>query len=94
MQCDCITEVSKNLAKNMTTQIGAAAQAECQNQALCIVGNSLESHVAIHFKITSSAKGYVKGKTMNVIASFCPFCGKPTKPEIKAEDATAPATPA
>ena len=46
MQCDCITEVSKNLAKNMTTQIGAAAQAECQNQALCIVGNSLESHLA------------------------------------------------
>lgn len=89
MQCECITKVSKNLAESLTSEIGAAAQATCQNQALCIIGNSLESHIAIHFKITSSAKGYVKGKTMNVIASFCPFCGKPTKPESKAEDAAA-----
>lgn len=85
MQCNCIKEIEKNLAEQHVAQTGATARVECQGRVLAIDEDmSLRANVAIPFRIMSTAKGYLRGKTVSVHVNYCPYCGKKTREEVPA----------
>lgn len=89
MNCNCIKELEQKLAKHYSEQLGVAAQVECQDVALILNGNSMVSRLKNAFQVTAQSKGFIKGKTIPVTGSYCPFCGKavaptPAKPATEA----------
>ena len=87
MNCNCIKELEQKLAKHYSEQLGVAAQVECQDVALILTGNSMASRLKNAFQVTAQSKGFIKGKTIPVTGSYCPFCGKAVVPK-PAEPAT------
>ncbi|EEG08205.1 hypothetical protein [Pseudogulbenkiania ferrooxidans] len=89
MNCTCLQDLEKRLAAKFSEDLGVSAKAECQNEAFMLEGNTMKLAHVTNYKITASAKGFVKGKTVPVTASYCPFCGKSvkTQPAEKKEQA-------
>jgi len=89
MNCNCIKELEQKLATHYSEQLGVAAQVECQDVALILNGNSMVSRLKNAFQVTAQSKGFIKGKTIPVTGSYCPFCGKAvvTKPVEPATEA-------
>lgn len=89
MQCDCITEATKNMTELMQKQLGSSAKAECKSLGMIVTKDlGIQDAMFIPFEITADKPGYRKGKQMNMTANFCPICGTRINPE------SAPATPA
>ena len=77
MDCNCISEVEKNLLENNPKYKKVSIET-----GLVIMGNSLESRVAIALTLISESKtGKEKVIKNHIYASFCPFCGKSAKKE-------------
>lgn len=87
MNCNCIKELEQKLAKHYGEQLGVSAQVECQDVALILTGNRMVSRLKNAFQVTAQSKGFIKGKTIPVTGSYCPFCGKAVV-EVPAEPAT------
>lgn len=74
MQCNCIHETTQKMTEHMKEKLGDTAKAECNNIVLLFSG---ETRFSIPFQITADKPGYRKGKVMNMVANYCPICGKP-----------------
>lgn len=90
MQCNCITETTQRITEHVKAQLGDTAKADCKSTVITF-GESLDAMFAIHFEITADKPGYRKGKVMNMVVSYCPFCGKPAKPPKAEAPAAQPA---
>jgi hypothetical protein len=67
MKCECVARVEKELAAKFAKDLNIDVEqvtAECQSAGFTVQDNTL--------------KGYRRGKTVPMIAAFCPFCGSPT----------------
>jgi len=82
MNCNCIKEVEEKLAEYRKPLAGDDAVARMENIAWAINGNKVLTVINIPFRVKGSKKGYTseKGRIETITASFCPFCGKSTKP--------------
>jgi hypothetical protein len=79
MKCDCIDRVEKELAEKFANDLGVEhVTAECQSSGFSIQGNTMIVVFKSDFRIRAEAKGFRRGKSVPVIAAFCPFCGTPT----------------
>ncbi|ODP35129.1 hypothetical protein [Pandoraea sp. ISTKB] len=87
MNCDCISTTEKRIEEKFSAELGADIKATCTAAALAVRGNALETCLYTRFKLTGNAKGYTRGKEITMIASFCPFCGEPTKPKEENQSA-------
>lgn len=77
MNCNCISEVEKNLLENNPKYKKVSIE-----RGLVIIGDSLVSRVYIAFTLVSESKtGKEKVTKNHIYASFCPFCGKSAKKE-------------
>ncbi|AYQ88661.1 MAG: hypothetical protein V4793_01630 [Paraburkholderia tropica] len=77
MNCNCISELEKKLAERYSAELGSPASVECRDVGFSMAANSIRVIHKTEFKVTAQAKGWARGKVIPVIASFCPFCGKP-----------------
>jgi hypothetical protein len=77
MNCNCVTEVEKQLANHMKPQAGDDAKATCQATVFQIT-STLRLMLQIPFRVKGSKKGFTSanGKEVPVTASHCPFCGR------------------
>ncbi|WP_340529490.1 hypothetical protein [Cupriavidus necator] len=86
LSCECISNIEKLVAETISEKIGAPAEARCE-----AVGFSLGGEVGLlhltNFKVTSEKKGWAKGKSIPVQASYCPFCGVASDQRAKGEPA-------
>jgi hypothetical protein len=82
MNCDCINVVEKKLAEFRKPLAGDDAVARMENIGWMINENKAVTVINMPFRVKGSKKGYTtdKGKIDSITASFCPFCGKSTKP--------------
>ncbi|WP_353191374.1 hypothetical protein [Pandoraea pnomenusa] len=80
MNCDCISVTEKRIAEKFSAELGADIKATCMGTGFLVRDNELAVCINTRFKLTGNAKGYQRGKEINMIASYCPFCGKSTKP--------------
>jgi uncharacterized Zn finger protein (UPF0148 family) len=80
MNCNCISNIEKKIQASIEEQLGVSAKVECQATGFTFGQSVRLQHITL-FKVTADAKGYKKGKLTNVLASFCPFCGRSTKEE-------------
>ncbi len=90
MQCNCIEEIEAKIKEHMQPDVKAPIEsARCQNISYVLNGANAGTHIGIPFGVKADAPGYRsrKGKEFTVIASYCPFCGKSTKPEATKEPA-------
>lgn len=75
LQCECISSIEKTVAAKISEQIGAPAKAECE-----AVGFSMGKEIGLlhltNFRVTSEKRGWTRGKSIPVQASYCPFCGQ------------------
>jgi hypothetical protein len=78
MNCNCINELEKKLADKYSSELGTPANVECKAAGFTF-GKSLQVVHKSEFKITANAAGFKKGKSIPMVASFCPFCGTSTK---------------
>lgn len=78
MNCNCISEIEIKLAKRYSEEFGADASADCQSAGFSMSSNSIRVIHKTEFKIVAQAKGFMRGKLIPVISSYCPFCGKST----------------
>lgn len=74
MQCNCIHETTLKMTEHVKGQLGETAKAECNAFVMLLTG---EVRFAVPFQITAERPGYRKGKVMNMVANYCPICGKP-----------------
>ena len=86
MKCGCIKTVTENVRKSLEDRpelTGKITSVECNAVGIAIIGNSLLTTINIPFAIKADAPGFRsnKGKSMSMIASYCPFCGVSTKEE-------------
>ncbi|MCG9100483.1 hypothetical protein [Laribacter hongkongensis] len=89
MQCNCLTDIEKKLTEKMAADLGVAVEVRSKNETFVLNENRMDVRHYSTFKITAQAKGYVRGKDIPVISSYCPFCGKKAISEPAAEDAQA-----
>ncbi|VVE79330.1 gp41 [Pandoraea sputorum] len=92
MNCDCISRTENAVAEKFSAEVGADIKATCMGTGFLLHGSSLAVCINTTFKLTGSAKGYTRGKEINMIASFCPFCGESTKPGETSKAAEAKST--
>jgi hypothetical protein len=78
VNCNCIGEIEKNLAKKYSSELGVDATADCMASGFSMSGNLVRVIHKTDFRITAPAKGFVRGNIMPVFASYCPFCGTST----------------
>lgn len=86
MQCNCIEEIEARVKEHVQPKIKVPIEAvKCQNISW-VFGNGAGTYISIPFGVKADATGYrsEKGKQFMVHASYCPFCGKPTKPKSEA----------
>lgn len=83
MNCDCIGKTEKKIAEYLKPQAGEDVKVECLATAISI-NDDMGLHMAIRipFSVKGSKKGFTsqKGKEMPVMASYCPFCSRDTRP--------------
>jgi len=81
MNCNCISEIERKLAKCYTEELSADATADCQASGFAMGVDTVRVIHKTEFKIVAQAKGFTRGKLVPVLASYCPFCGKPAGEE-------------
>lgn len=77
MNCNCISEIEIKMAKRYSEELGVEAFADCQSAGFAMGNNFVRLIHKTEFKIIAQAKGFMRGKLVPVVASYCPFCGKP-----------------
>lgn len=81
MNCNCISDMERRVADKYTQDTGISMTATCQNIGILLDPPAAGDAIYMTtFKVTGQVKGFGKGKTISVTASFCPFCGKAVKP--------------
>ncbi|MDF3837100.1 hypothetical protein P3W85_29715 [Cupriavidus basilensis] len=78
LTCTCITDIEAKVAETMTKKIGSPATAKCESIGFTF-GKACGIVHLTNFKVTAEKKGWTRGKSIPMQASFCPFCGKATK---------------
>lgn len=80
MQCKCIDEITAKLKQHAVEKLGAINPSLSMNN-LGINFNTGEGVISLPFTIRAENKPFntLKGKSINMVASFCPFCGKSAK---------------
>lgn len=83
MNCDCIQEMEKDVAEKFAAEAGNNVQALCKSIGFAVVGNTLTAHLFIPFSVTGTKRGFnsKNGRAVNMLARFCPFCGKDQAPK-------------
>ncbi len=76
MNCNCIGEIEKKLAKRYSAELETDATADCQSAGFAMGEEGVRVIHKTEFKIVAQAKGFARGKLVPVLASYCPFCGK------------------
>jgi len=93
MNCDCLTEI-KEQVKELALKEGLDVQFVSVDNLSFIIDERLArtviaQPVTVDYKhITKKGDEKRKSKTYKIIPSFCPFCGKPVKTEVKDETNT------
>ena len=90
MQCDCLSRVKENVKEHVAKQ--GVVNPRVSEQFLGINLSNGEATVNLVYTIHGDNRPYntQKGKPLNMVASFCPFCGNPTmKPKEEKTDAPA-----
>lgn len=84
MNCDCIQKTAEMMAIHYTDQAGEGTTAECQNMAINFGTGGLSLMIPYTVRGSKGAKfRSAKGNLVNVLATYCPLCGKSTKPEVR-----------
>ena len=89
MQCDCLCRVKEKVKEHVAHQ--GVVNPRVHEQFLGIAMSTGEAVINLVYSVHGDNRPYntQKGKPLNMVAKFCPFCGKPTmKP--KEEKANAP----
>lgn len=93
MNCGCIKRLEGEIAQApfVKAKAGDNIKVTCAATGFQMTDDmNLKLVINIPFRIRGTAKGFTseKGKEMPVVASFCPFCGKPanTAPDNNNED--------
>ncbi|QRE00445.1 hypothetical protein [Burkholderia phage BCSR52] len=60
MNCNCISEVEKKLAKRYSEELGADATADCQSAGFEMGDGSIRVTHKTEFKIVAQAKGFAR----------------------------------
>lgn len=78
--CDCIKEIQDNIKNDITKNEKYSKleikSVECGNTACIIEENKLVARLAILFTVHHQQIGRKKNTTINMVAKYCPFCGK------------------
>lgn len=79
MKCTCVYDVSKQIAAKMAERGAVNARVDPVFVALDL--NTGGEVITLPYTVHGDNKPYntMKGKTVSMFASFCPFCGVPTK---------------
>lgn len=79
MNCDCMTEVKAKLMAHVTGM--GVVNPRVSPDFLGINLGTGEGIISMAYTVRGDNKPYntQKGKPLNMIASFCPFCGVSTK---------------
>lgn len=92
MDCGCIKRLEGEIAETsfVKAKAGDNIKVECAATAFQMTDDmGLKLVVNIPFRVRGTGKGFTseKGKELPVVASFCPFCGKPAAANVGAEAA-------
>lgn len=84
MDCGCIKRVEGEIAEAqfVKEKAGENIEVTCMATGFQLTDDmGLNLVLNIPFRVRGTGKGFssAKGKELPVVASFCPFCGKPTK---------------
>lgn len=87
MNCNCLTEIRQKLTDHAAKQ-GVVNPALSEN-FLAIDFSTGAVAINLPYTVHGDNKPYntAKGKQLNMVASFCPFCGKPASAKPEAERA-------
>jgi hypothetical protein len=87
MNCTCITEIGQKLTEQMAKD--GAVNPKVYPNFVGIDFNGGRTVVSLPYTVHGDNRPYSsqKGKTISMVASFCPFCGKSTKAEPAAQPA-------
>ena len=82
MNCDCLENVKRDLTEHMEKQGVVNPRLEAQFIALILEGGG-RTAISLVYTVRGDNRPYntQKGKPINMLAAYCPFCGKSTKPE-------------
>lgn len=84
MNCDCLTERCEKLKKDLPKRNQAYARLEIisvfiDGESLVYNDGKLEVGLSIPLTVTHKPIGRKKTTAVKLLASYCPFCGMPTK---------------
>lgn len=85
MKCSCLTDIKEKLTENVTKQ--GVINPQLTEEFLGINLSTGEGIINLVYTVRGDNRPYntQKGKPLNMVASFCPFCGTSMKAEAKAE---------
>lgn len=86
MSCDCIKSIKKRMAEATRKKIGKEVDSvKLENQGFIITDGGLVGSINIPFLIKADATGYrsAKGRRVQMIANYCPFCGEQTEYKMR-----------
>ncbi len=82
MNCTCVKDLESKLPA--FAKAGEGATATCEATVLGITEDlGVVMRLTLPFRITGAVKPYnkLKGHVVPFVASYCPFCGRTTKPD-------------
>lgn len=82
MNCQCIDEITAKLTTHATEKAGAI-NPKVSMDSIGINLSTGEAIISLPFTLRADNRPFntAKGKPMNMVASFCPFCGASMKRE-------------
>lgn len=85
MKCSCLTTIKAKLTEHVTEQ--GIINPQVTEEFLGINLSTGEGTISLVYTVRGDNRPYNtrKGKPLNVVASFCPFCGVSAKAEQAVE---------
>lgn len=85
MNCNCLSEVAEKIKGAMNERLKDIKSVECGTVAFTL-GGSVEQRIYVPFRVKADAPKFrgAKGGEITMLASFCPFCGKPATKDAPA----------
>lgn len=92
MNCGCIKRLEREIAEApfVKAKAGENIKVTCAATGFQMTDDmNLKLVINIPFRIRGTGKGFTseKGKELPVVASYCPFCGKPSQEEDESQPA-------